>query len=120
MLWYWGAAKGVQHDCPLVRRARDEDIVNGPVILVKAIMSWLPPSEASGNLFSIRREKDIHKSRLAVLVIENLHQQVPGDASIDRVLQQDSLVTVARRNEASIHKVKLDKLSIGEVQIHSD
>lgn len=62
MLGHWCTAEGVQHDGPLVSRAWDEDIVNSPVILVQAIMSWLPPAEASSNLFSIRREKDIHKS----------------------------------------------------------
>lgn len=62
VLGHWGAAEGVQHDCPLVSRAWDEDIINGPVVLIQAIMSRLPPAEASSNLFSIRREKDIHES----------------------------------------------------------
>lgn len=61
MLGHRGTAEGVQHDRPLVGRARDEDVVDGPVILIQAVVSWLPPAEASGNLLSIRREKDIHE-----------------------------------------------------------
>lgn len=30
------------------------------------------------------------------------------------------MVTVARCDEASVHEVELDKLSVGEIQIHSD
>lgn len=57
-----GAAEGVQHDRPLVGRARDEHVVDGPVVLVQAIVSRLPPAEASSHLFSIRGEEDIHES----------------------------------------------------------
>lgn len=63
MLGHRGAAEGVQHDSSLVRRTRNENIVDGPVILIQAIMSWLPPAEASSYLFGIRWEQDIHESK---------------------------------------------------------
>lgn len=62
VLGHGGAAEGVQHDRPLVGGAWDEDIVEGPVVLIQAVVPGLPPAEASSDLFSIGREKDIHKS----------------------------------------------------------
>lgn len=61
------------------------------------------------------RDKRKYKPRFTVLVIENFHEQIPGDASIDRIFQENTLVTVVWCNQASIHEVKLDKLSISEV-----
>lgn len=45
---------------------------------------------------------------------------MPVDSSIQAVLQEHTLVTVARWDHAAIHEVKLNKLSICQVQIHGD
>lgn len=68
----------------------------------------------------IIKDKTEYKPRFTVLIIENFHQQIPGNASVDRIFQENTLVTVVRCNQASVHEVKLDKLGISEVQIHGD
>lgn len=43
---------------------------------------------------------------------------MPVDASVQTVLQEHTLVAVARWDHAAIHKVELNKLSVGQVQVH--
>lgn len=54
---------------------------------------------------------------LGVQVVEDLRQQVPVDASVQAVLQQNSLVPVAGGDHAAVHEVELDELGVGEVQV---
>lgn len=43
---------------------------------------------------------------------------MPVDTSIQTVLQQHTLVTIAGWDHAAVHEVELNELSIGQVQIH--
>lgn len=43
---------------------------------------------------------------------------MPVDASIQTVLQEHALVAVARWDHAAVHEVELNKLSVGQVQVH--
>lgn len=55
--------------------------------------------------------------RLRVEVVEDLRQQVPVDASVQAVLQQNSLVPVAGWDHAAVHEVELDELCVGQVEV---
>lgn len=55
--------------------------------------------------------------RLGVEVVEDLCQQVPVDASVQAVLQQNSLIPVAGRDHAAVHEVELDELCVGQVEV---
>lgn len=57
--------------------------------------------------------------RLGVEVVEDLRQQVPVDASVQAVLQQNSLVPVAGWDHAAVHEVELDELCVGQVEVDS-
>lgn len=54
---------------------------------------------------------------LGVEVVEDLCQQVPVDASVQAVLQQDALVPVAGWDHAAVHEVELDELCVGQVEV---
>lgn len=56
--------------------------------------------------------------RLGVEVVEDLSQQVPVDAAVQAVLQQNSLVAVAGWDHAAVHEVELDELCVGQVEVH--
>lgn len=56
--------------------------------------------------------------RLGVEVVEDLRQQVPVDAAVQAVLQQNSLVSVAGWDHAAVHEVELDELCVGQVEVH--
>lgn len=56
------AAEDVEHHCPLVSWARDQHVVDGPVVLVQAIVFRLPPAEASPNGLGIVGKEDVHKA----------------------------------------------------------
>lgn len=43
---------------------------------------------------------------------------MPVDASVQTVLQEHALVAVARWDHAAVHEVELNKLSVGQVQVH--
>lgn len=54
---------------------------------------------------------------LGVEVVEDLGQQVPVDASVQTVLQQNTLVPVAGWDHAAVHEVELDELGVGQVEV---
>lgn len=54
---------------------------------------------------------------LSVEVVEDLRQQVPVDAAVQAVLQQNALVPVAGWDHAAVHEVELDELCAGQVEV---
>lgn len=58
--------------------------------------------------------------RLAVLVIEDLGEQVPADPSVHAELQENTLIPTAGCDHAAVHEVELNEFSAGQIQIHCD
>lgn len=65
--------------------------------------------------------KGVHASdqpRFGVQIVEDLSQEVPVDSSVQTVLQKHTLVAITGWDHAAIHKVELDELCIGQVQVN--
>lgn len=56
------AAEGVEHHCPLVCWARDQHVIDGPVVLVQAVVFRLPPAKTGPNGLGIVGEENVHKA----------------------------------------------------------
>lgn len=65
-----------------------------------------------------KKNKKQHIPRFGVQIIKDFRQQMPVDATIQTVLQQDALVAVTRRDHAAVHEIELDELGVGQVQVH--
>ncbi len=56
--------------------------------------------------------------RLAVLIVEDLGQQIPADPRVHTELQQNALISIAGCDHTAVHEVELDEFSTGQIQIH--
>lgn len=56
--------------------------------------------------------------RFGVQIVEDLSQEVPVDSSIQTVLQKHTLVAITGWDHAAVHKIELDELCVGQVQVN--